>query len=312
MSTIREHAPSTPGNQRTPPKESRRKRRGMGETYPTWFYIPSAVLYIVLFAVPTFASFYFSLTRWSLFDIEFIGFDNYVQFFTEPMLIQGFMNTFVYGFVTSALKVVFGLALALLLTGSILGRGYLRSTIFFPVLVSTVGVGIAFKVLMDPFDGLINQTLATLGIQGPGWLTDPAWALMSVALVDVWKGVGIATLIFIAGLVAIPQEYFEAAKVDGASAWQRFRNITLPLVQPATATVILLSLIGGLRSFELIWAMTKGGPGFTSDVIASVIYKQYQAGFYGLSTAGNVVLFLVVTAIIVPIQYILNKRQVEQ
>ncbi|MDQ0644180.1 carbohydrate ABC transporter permease [Microbacterium murale] len=293
-------------------KAAPRGRKGIRSSYPTWFYIPSAALYIVLFAVPTFASFYFSLTRWSLFDIEFIGFDNYVQFFTEPMLIQGFVNTFVYGFVTSALKVVLGLALALLLTGSILGRGYLRSTIFFPVLVSTVGIGIAFKVLMDPFDGLINQTLATLGIQGPGWLTDPAWALLSVALVDVWKGVGIATLIFIAGLVAIPQEYFEAAKVDGASAWQRFRNITLPLVQPATATVILLSLIGGLRSFELIWAMTKGGPGFTSDVIASVIYKQYQAGFYGLSTAGNVVLFLVVTAIIVPIQYILNKRQVEQ
>lgn len=312
MSTIREHAFSTPRKQRTPPPGSGRKRRGMGASYPTWFFIPSAALYIVLFAVPTFASFYFSLTRWTLFDIEFIGFDNYVQFFTEPMLIQGFVNTFVYGFVTSALKVIIGLALALLLTGSILGRGYLRSTIFFPVLVSTVGVGIAFKVLMDPFDGLINETLATLGIQGPGWLTDPAWALLSVALVDVWKGVGIATLIFIAGLVAIPQEYFEAAKVDGASAWQRFRNITMPLVQPATATVILLSLIGGLRSFELIWAMTKGGPGFTSDVIASVIYKQYQAGFYGLSTAGNVVLFLVVTAIIVPIQYILNKRQVEQ
>ena len=283
----------------------------MKSSYPTWFYIPSAILYIVLFAVPTIASFYFSLTRWSLFDIEFIGLDNYAQFFTEPMLVQGFLNTFIYGFVTSVLKVVLGLGLALLLTGSILGRGYLRSTIFFPVLVSTVGIGITFKVLMDPFDGLINQTLAAVGIQGPGWLTDPALALLSVALVDVWKGVGIATLIFIAGLVAIPQEYFRAAKVDGATAWQRFRNVTLPLVQPATATVILLSLIGGLRSFELIWAMTKGGPGFTSDVIASVIYKQYQAGFYGLSTAGNVVLFLVVTAIIVPIQYILNKRQVE-
>lgn len=298
----------------TPPaaKTVPRGRKGIRSSYPTWFYIPSTVLYIVLFAIPTFASFYFSLTRWSLFDIKFIGFDNYVQFFTEPMLVQGFMNTFLYGFVTSALKVVLGLGLALLLTGAILGRGYLRSTIFFPVLVSTVGVGITFKVLMDPFDGLINQTLALVGVDGPGWLTDPAWALMSVALVDVWKGVGIATLIFIAGLVAIPQEYFEAAKVDGAGAWQRFKNITLPLVQPATATVILLSLIGGLRSFELIWAMTRGGPGFTSDVIASVIYKQYQAGFYGLSTAGNVVLFLVVTAIIVPVQYILNKRQVEQ
>lgn len=287
------------------------KRRGMKSMYPRWFFIPSGVLYVMLFALPTFASFYFSLTRWTLFDVEFIGFDNFVAFFTEPMLLQGFINTFLYGFITSALKVVLGLALAVLLTGSILGRGYLRSTIFFPVLVSTIGVGITFKILMDPFDGLINQTLAVFGIAGPAWLTDPSMALFSVALVDVWKGVGIATLIYIAGIVAIPQEYFEAARVDGAGAWKTFRNITLPLVRPATATVVLLSLIGGLRSFELIWAMTRGGPGFSSDVIASVIYKQYQAGFYGLSTAGNVILFLVVTAIIVPLQYFLNRRQVE-
>ena len=294
---------------KAPPPHQKRKR--MKSMYPTWFYIPSGVLYVVLFAVPTFASFYFSLTRWSLFDVEFIGLDNFVTFFSEPMLFQGLINTFIYGFVTSGLKVVLGLALALLLTGSILGRGYLRATIFFPVLVSTIGIGVTFKVLMDPFDGLINKTLASIGIQGPGWLTDPAWALFSVALVDVWKGVGIATLIYIAGIVAIPQEYFEAAKVDGAGAWKTFRNITLPLVQPATATVVLLSLIGGLRSFELIWAMTRGGPGFSSDVIASVIYKQYQAGFYGLSTAGNVVLFIVVTAIVLPINYYLTKRQVE-
>jgi raffinose/stachyose/melibiose transport system permease protein len=297
--------------EKSAPPPPREKRKRMKSMYPTWFYIPSGVLYVVLFAIPTFASFYFSLTRWSLFDVEFIGFDNFVTFFTEPMLFQGLINTFIYGFLTSALKVVFGLALAVLLTGSILGRGYLRSTIFFPVLVSTIGVGITFKVLMDPFDGLINKSLAVFGIQGPGWLTDPQWALFSVALVDVWKGVGIATLIYIAGIVAIPQEYFEAAKVDGAGAWKTFRNITLPLVRPATATVVLLSLIGGLRSFELIWAMTRGGPGFSSDVIASVIYKQYQAGFYGLSTAGNVVLFIIVTAIIVPISYFLNRRQVE-
>jgi len=306
MTTIAERP-----REKTAPPPPREKRRSMKSMYPTWFYIPSGVLYVVLFAVPTFASFYFALTRWSLFDVEFIGFDNFVTFFTEPMLFQGLVNTFIYGFLTSALKVVFGLALAVLLTGSILGRGYLRSTIFFPVLVSTIGVGITFKVLMDPFDGLINKTLATLGIEGPGWLTDPAWALLSVGLVDVWKGVGIATLIYIAGIVAIPQEYFEAAKVDGAGAWKSFWNITLPLVRPATATVVLLSLIGGLRSFELIWAMTRGGPGFSSDVIASVIYKQYQAGFYGLSTAGNVVLFVIVTAIIVPISYFLNRRQVE-
>jgi raffinose/stachyose/melibiose transport system permease protein len=142
-------------------------------------------------------------------------------------------------------------------------------------------------------------------------LTDPSWALLSVAAVDVWKGVGLATVIFIAGIVSIPAEYHEAAEVDGAGAWRRFRSITLPLARPATTTVVLLSLIGGLRSFDLIWAMTRGGPGFTSDVIASVIYKQYQAGFYGLSTAGNVVLFVVVTAIVLPLFWSFNRREAD-
>jgi raffinose/stachyose/melibiose transport system permease protein len=136
-------------------------------------------------------------------------------------------------------------------------------------------------------------------------------ALLTVAAVDVWKGVGIATLIFIAGIVAIPQDYFEAARMDGANAWKIFKDITLPLSRPAMGTVVILSLIGGLRSFDLIWAMTKGGPGFTSDVIASVIYKQYQAGFFGLSTAGNVVLFVVVTAIMIPVSRLLNGKRDE-
>jgi raffinose/stachyose/melibiose transport system permease protein len=280
--------------------------------YPSWFLLPAAALYIVFFAVPTFASFYFSLTRWTLFDTEFIGLENYVQFFSEPQLSRGFVNTLIYGFVTSGAKVVLGLALAVLLTSQLVGRGYLRSVVFFPVLVSTIGVGITFEALLDPFDGVVNTMLAAFGIDGPGWFTDPALALLTIAGVDIWKGLGIATLIYIAGIVAIPQEYYEAARVDGAGRWQQFKSITLPLVQPATATVIILSLIGGLRSFDLIWATTGGGPGFTSDVIGSVIYKQYQAGFYGLSTAGNVILFLVVTAVMVPISMLLNRKEVER
>ena len=114
-----------------------------------------------------------------------------------------------------------------------------------------------------------------------------------------------------AGIASISRDYYEAATIDGATSWQSFRNITLPLVRPATVTVVILSLTGGLRSFDLIWAMTKGGPGFTSDVMASVIYKQYQAGFYGLSTAGNVVLIVVVSALIVPLSWWLNRRQVQ-
>jgi raffinose/stachyose/melibiose transport system permease protein len=290
----------------------RRRGRGAGSPYPLWFFIPAAVIYAVLFLLPTFASFYFSLTRWSLFTTEFIGLENFVTFFREPYLFQGLVNTFIYAGLTSGAKVVLGLLLAVLLTSQIVGRGYLRSVVFFPVLVSTVGVGVTFAVLMNPTEGLINDALGWFGVDGPGWLTDPDLALYSVALVDIWKGVGLATLIYIAGIVAIPQEYFEAARVDGASPLRSFWHVTVPLSWPATTTVVILSLIGGLRSFDLIWTMTRGGPGFTSDVVASVIYKHYQAGFYGLSTAGNVVLILVVTAIILPLSWLLSRREVER
>lgn len=280
--------------------------------YPTWFFLPAAVIYGVLFLYPTVASLFFSMTRWTLFEANFIGLDNFVQFFREPFLVKGLTNTLIYAFVTSGLKVVIGLLLGVLLTSNIIGRGYLRAVIFFPVLVSTVGVGITFTVMMHPTQGVINETLALFGLPKPGWLTDPNLALLSVAFVDVWKGVGLATVIYIAGIVSIPQEYFEASTIDGANSWQNFWNITLPLARPATVTVVTLSLIGGLRSFDLIWAMTRGGPGFTSDVIASVIYKQYQSGFYGLSTAGNVVLFVMVAIIIVPLSIWFNRREVEQ
>jgi len=288
------------------------KPRPAPSPYSTWFYVPAALIYGVLFLFPTLASLFFSLTRWTLFKAEFIGLANFAQFFQEPFLYQGLINTLIYGVFTSGAKVVLGMMLALLLTSDIYGRSYLRIVVFFPVLVSTVGVGITFTVLMNPQHGIINETLAIFGIPGPGWLTDPRLALISVALVDVWKGVGLATVIYMAGIAAIPPDYIEAGKIDGATAWQRFWNITLPLLQPATTTVIILSLIGGLRSFDLIWSMTRGGPGFTSDVVASVIYKQYQAGFYGLSTAGNVVLLVLVALIIVPLSSFLNRREIQQ
>ena len=217
-------------------QESEKKRRRAGTRkrnapYPLWFYLPAAIIYGVLFILPTFSSFYFSLTRWTLFDIEFIGLDNFVQFFEEPMLFQGLVNTFIYGVVTSAAKVVLGLLIAVLLTSSIFGRGYLRVVIFFPVLVSVIGVGFTFRALMEP-NGFINQMLALVGIDGPNWLTDPSLALTSVMIVDVWRGVGLATLIFMAGIVSIPREYYEAAIVDGASGVKTFWNITVPARAP--------------------------------------------------------------------------------
>jgi raffinose/stachyose/melibiose transport system permease protein len=288
-----------------------KKRRTIKSYYPRSFFIPTILLYSVFFLIPSATSFYFSLTRWSLFDSRFIGLGNFTEFFQNPQLYTSFIHTLIYAFITSGAKIIIGFFLAVLLTGPVVGRGYLRAVVFFPVLVSTIGVGIMYKSLLDPFHGMVNAVLQFFGFPQPGWFTDPHLAIYTIAAVDIWKGVGIATLIFMAGIVAIPREYFEAARIDGAGPWETLRKITIPLSRGATATVIILSLIGGLRSFDIIWATTGGGPGFTSDVIASVIYKEYQAGFYGLSAAGNVLLFLVVTVIMVPLTYVLNRRQVQ-
>ncbi|QFS83575.1 L-arabinose transport system permease protein AraP [Roseivivax sp. THAF40] len=280
--------------------------------YPYWFVMPAAVIFTVLFLAPTALSFWFSLTNWDLFQASFIGLDNFYDFLSEPYLLRGLTNTLIFAIVTSGLKTVLGLLLAVQLTSGIFGQSLLRSVVFFPVLVSTIGVGLLFAEMMHPTDGAINVALSYIGIDGPGWLTNPSLALYSVALVDVWRGVGLATLIFIAGLAAISPEYYEAARIDGATRTQQFWRVTVPLVQPATNAVIILSLIGGLRLFDLIWAMTRGGPGFSSDVLASVIYKQYQSGFYGLSTAGNVILFALIAFIIAPLAWWLNRREVDQ
>jgi raffinose/stachyose/melibiose transport system permease protein len=284
--------------------------RVVQQTYPHWFYLPAALVFGVFFLVPTALAFYFSLTRWSLFDATFIGFDNYVTFLSDPQLLSGLRNTIIYAVLTSGLKVIISLPLAMLLTSSIRLKGLFRGIIFFPVLVSTVAVGITFATLMQPSIGLINSALGALGLPHPDWLGNPNLALYSVVIVDVWKGIGLALVIFIAGILSIPLEYFEAARLEGGT-WVKFRHVILPLARNATFTVILLSFIGGLRSFDLIWTMTHGGPGFASDVLTSVIYKEYQAGFYGLSTAGNVVLFILVTAIVYPLMRFFNRLELD-
>jgi raffinose/stachyose/melibiose transport system permease protein len=278
--------------------------------YSYWFYLPAAIVFTVFFLVPTALAFYYSLTRWTLFDSTFIGFENFEFFFRDPQLTTALRNTFIYAVMTSGLKVVISLPLAMLLTSGLRLQTFFRSVIFFPVLVSAVAVGITFSALMQPSDGLINLSLEAVGLPQPYWLGDPDLAIYSVALIDVWKGLGIATLIFIAGITSIPTEYFDAAALDGG-AWVRFRYVILPLSRNATFTVILLSFIGGLRTFDIIWTTTRGGPGFASDVLTSVIYKQYQAGFYGLSSAGNVVLFILIMLIVYPMMRFFNRMELE-
>lgn len=280
-------------------------------TYTYTFLLPAAIVYLIIFIVPTVMSFFFSMTRWTLFDWEFTGLQNFITFFNEDSLMIGFKNTFIFAMVTCVLKVVLGLLLGVFLTSKIKSKGYLRSVVFFPTLISTIAVGITFTMMMHPTQGVINTALGFLGIDGPDWLGDTRIALLSVAWVDVWRGVGFATVIYIAGIMSIPDQYYEALQIDGGNAFNKFWNIIVPLSRPAMNSVIILSFIGGLRTFDLIWAMTKGGPGFTTDVIASIIYKQYQGGFYGLATAGNVILFIFVSLLAVPLSMYLNRREVD-
>src|SRR5512133_1412293 len=180
---------------------SHTRPRAVLRTYPHWFYLPAALVFAVFFVVPTVLAFYFSLTRWTLFNATFIGLGNYADFLGDPQLTGGLRNTLIYAVLTSGLKVVISLPLAMLLTSRIQLKGLLRGIIFFPVLVSTVSVGITFATLMQPSVGLINTALGALGLPTPDWLGNPRLALYSVALVDVWKGIGIAMVLFIAGIL---------------------------------------------------------------------------------------------------------------
>ncbi|TVY08190.1 sugar ABC transporter permease [Paenibacillus cremeus] len=279
--------------------------------YSYLFLLPAGIIYFVFYLLPTIMSLFFSLTRWTLTKWQFIGFENYTMFFEESSLRIGFRNTIIFAVVTCGLKVVLALLLATLLTSRIWFKDYFRSMVFFPTLLSTIAVGIAFSTMMHPTQGVINTALASFGIQGPDWLGNTKIALLSVALIDVWKGVGIATVIYIAGIMSIPQHYYEALRIDGGSSFRSFWHITLPLSRPAMNSVIILAFIGGLRTFDLIWATTRGGPGFSTDLIASIIYKQYQAGFYGLATAGNVILFIGISLLAFPLYMFLSRREVD-
>ncbi|MDY5021315.1 MAG: sugar ABC transporter permease [Blautia sp.] len=277
--------------------------------YSFWFVVPSLVIFGVFFLYPIITSLYYSLTVWNFETATFCGLDNYKMFFSENSLSSSIVHTLIYAFLTSGLKVILALFIAMFLCSEIRSKGFIRSAVFFPNLVSTMAVGLTFAYLMHPTKGVINMLLQAIGFSPINFLGDINLALYSVIAVDVWKGLSISVVIYIAGIQSIDKTYYEAASIDGASAWQRFKNITLPLVAPSQNSIIILSLIGGLRTFDLIWAMTGGGPGFATDVMASVIYKEYAYGFYGLSTAGNVIMLILISCIAFPLQHFLMKRE---
>ena len=277
--------------------------------YSFWFIVPSLVIFCIFFLYPIVTSFYYSLTVWNFDSATFCGLDNYKMFFSENSLSSSIVHTLIYAFSTSILKVIIAFFIAIFLCSNIKTKGFIRSAVFFPNLVSTMAVGLTFCYLMHPTKGLFNQALGWFGAGPVDFLGNPKLALGSIIFTDVWKGLSISVVIYIAGIQSIDSTYYEAAAIDGASKWQQIKNITIPLVAPSQNSIIILSLIGGLRSFDLIWAMTGGGPGFATDVMASVIYKEYAYGFYGLSTAGNVIMLILISAIAFPLQRFLNKRE---
>lgn len=279
--------------------------------YSIGFLLPAIIVFSIFFLIPLLLSSYFSLTIWDFDEVKFCGLDNFKMFFSERSLNIGIKNTMIYAVLTSGLKVVLGFFVGIFLTSAIRTKNLLRSIVFFPNLVSTIAVGITFTAMMHPSKGLINKVLAVFGVEGIDWLGNIKIALFSVIGTDVWKGLGIASVIYIAGILAIDRTYYEAAVIDGAGKKNQLIYITLPLVRPAMNSVIMLSFIGGMRSFDLIWSMTGGGPGFATEVVASAVYKQYASGYYGLSTAGNIIMFLMIAVLAFPLQKLLLSREVD-
>lgn len=279
--------------------------------YSNWFIVPAMVIFAVFFLLPMIISFFFSMTVWDFNSFTFCGFDNFKTFFSDSSLYSSILNTLIYAILTCGLKLIIAFFLAVFLTSKIKTKNFLRSVVFFPNLISTIAVGITFCALMHPSKGLINQVITMLGGTGIDWLGNTKTALYAVILTDVWKGVGVATVIFIAGMQSIDKTYYEAASIDGATAWEQLKAITVPLSRPAMNSVIILAFIGGMRTFDLIWAMTGGGPGYATEVMASTVYKQYAAGFYGLSTAGNVIMFVLIAILAFPLQKFLLSKEVD-
>lgn len=279
--------------------------------YNIWFLVPACIIFGIFFLLPIIISFYFSMMNWTFTDMSWAGLRNYKTFFSDYSMTIGIKNTLIYAFATCIVKVILGFVLAVFLTSKIKTKDFLRSVAFFPNIVSTIAVGITFKALMHPSKGLINSALSLIGIHGPDWLGNVHIALGSVIATDIWKGVGVATVIYIAGITSIDKSYYEAASIDGATAFQKLTAITLPLCRPAMNSVIILALTGGMRFLDLIWTMTGGGPGFATDVLASIVYKKYAAGYYGLSTAGNVIMFILIAIIALPLQKFLQSQEVE-
>ncbi|CAN5655585.1 sugar ABC transporter permease [soil metagenome] len=260
------------------------------------FIGPNLLLFSIFSYWPMVYSGYLSTVRWDMLGPVKVGvgLDNYRYFWENATFHKVMLNTlyFTVGAVGGA--IVVGLAFALLLNQPLRGRDGARAIIFMPTLISGAVIGIVWAYIFDPRYGLVATSLRSIGLTSPEWLRDPEWAMPALIIVYIWKNVGFATVIFLAGLQAIPRDLYESAKVDGAGPIWRFKSVTLPMLSPIMFFVVVTSILNSFQAFDIINVMTRGGP---VDATNTLIYYVYEQGFVafnaGRGAAASIVLFTV-------------------
>lgn len=289
-----------------------RVHRPAGRGRWTFFVLPSALLVGAFFFLPFVLNLPFAFTQWSGYreEIPFVGLDNFVTLWANGRLPDAIRVTLVYALVCMIVQNVVGLALALALRETNRVNAVFRSLFFLPVLISPVAAGYIWRAIVDPA-GPLN---AAIGLVVPGfrfaWLGDPAAALVAVAFIDGWKWVGLATLVYIAGLNAIPQSITEAASIDGAGGWGRFRRITFPLLAPAATFNVTVTLVGALSAYDIVASTTVGGPGTATTTLNMAVVQQFGFGYYGTASTFSLTVTLLVITIAVPLIWWLRRREV--
>jgi multiple sugar transport system permease protein len=297
----------------TPARAERRPRRSRIRYVLTVlvFLLPSAIPLTLFVLVPMVSAAWVSLTRWNLLAPPvFVGLDNYANLLADPKTGAIFLHTLYY--IVGYLPLVYfgGLALALALNTKLKGRSILRGVYFLPVVTSWIVVALVWRWLLNPTSGVVNTALGWFGIAGPGWWSDPAWAMPSIIIASAWKDLGFVMVILLAGLQAIDPELLDAARVDGAGWWRRLISVVLPLLSPSTFFVIVISLINGFQVFDQVYAMTGGGPGGATQVVVQQIYDlTFRYGAAGEASALSWMLFVVVLGVTV-VQIVGQKRWV--
>ena len=265
---------------------------------PYLFLLPAAAVLILFFFIPFFQTIGLSFFDYSssLYKPEFNGIDNYIKLFREPVFYKVMFNTFMYLVIAVPFLVTFPLFIAILINQKIRGITLYKILIYFPVIISIVVAAIAFKWLYAG-EGILNYLMSLFHLSPIGWLTDTKWALFSVALVTVWKGIGYYMMIYLASLMSVPQDLYEACDIDGADFWQKHFTVTIPHIMPTIALVSTISTISAMKVFAEIYVMTKGGPLNSSKTIVYYIYERaFENLDLGYASALAVVLLIVVMA----------------